>query len=123
VKTRWYTRAALILAAGFTVARVTLAGPPAHAQVPSVRPVTSADFVQDAPRGFGDSNNSWAQAMIWWHEDLYVGTTRQSLCTSLFAVWQFAAGLLGRDFANTGESANRTAPGQNRTSWRHQRAR
>src|SRR5262249_34634085 len=65
------------------------------------RPFTAEDFVLQAPRGFGDPNNTWAQSMVWWRHALYVGTTRQSLCTSLFAIWQFFGGIFGQLFADT----------------------
>ena len=34
---------------------------------------TASNFTEAAPRGFGDRHNSWAQAMIWWNGNLYVG--------------------------------------------------
>ncbi len=61
-------------------------------------PYVEHDFHMAAPRGFGDRNNSWPQSMIWWHDRLYVGTTRQSLCTSLAAVYQYALIVLGPSF-------------------------
>jgi len=66
-----------------------------------VQPVPGVSFQEAAPRGFGDFNNSWAQAMIWWHNNLYVGTTRDSTCTSEYATWQFIALNLGVQFADT----------------------
>jgi hypothetical protein len=42
--------------------------------------------------------------MVWWNDALYVGTAREYLCVSLFAIWDFVAGtpsLGGLDFANT----------------------
>lgn len=53
------------------------------------QPLTAAEFVQAAPRGFGDMSNSWAQSMIWWNNALYVGTGREAVCTSRFALWNF----------------------------------
>ncbi len=67
----------------------------------SGRAFTGANFNQAAPRGFGDYNNSWAQAMIWWHNNLYVGTARDSTCTSDYAIWQYIELNLGLTFANT----------------------
>lgn len=64
-------------------------------------PEAVSDFSFAAPRGFGDQRNSWAQSMVWWRDHLYVGTGRDALCTSLFSIWRFAAGLFGQDFANT----------------------
>lgn len=87
--------------AAVSLAAVIVALGVAHAQGPGGKPLTSANFEQHAPRGFGDPNNSWAQSMIWWRDNLYVGTTRQSLCTSLFAMHQFVAGLFGKIFAAT----------------------
>ncbi|MGH9894897.1 MAG: hypothetical protein ACREA0_23530, partial [bacterium] len=54
-----------------------------------------------APRGFDERNNSWAQSMVWWRNHLYVGTNRQALCTSLYAVWQFVGLIVGQEFADT----------------------
>jgi hypothetical protein len=71
------------------------------AQQSSGRQLTADDFRQAAPRGFGDRSNSWAQSMVWWRGNLYVGTARESLCTSLFALWHFASGVIGREFADT----------------------
>src|SRR5215218_9339178 len=62
-------------------------------------PLRAANFQQAAPRGFGDRNNSWAQSMVWWKGNLYVGTSRQSLCTSWYALWQYVGLLLGPAFA------------------------
>ena len=98
MKTRWQTRAALI-AAGSIVAALAAGNQAARAQSGG-RALTAADFVQHAPRGFGDPNNSWAQSMVWWKGALFVGTTRQSLCTSYFAFWQFANATFGRQFAD-----------------------
>jgi hypothetical protein len=67
----------------------------------SDRPISAADFQLAAPRGFGDRQNSWAQSMVWWRNHLYVGTSRASLCTSLFAIWRFVAFNLGRELADT----------------------
>lgn len=61
---------------------------------------TGASFNQAAPRGFGDYNNSWAQAMIYWHNNVYVGTARDSTCTSDYALYQYIALNLGTSFAN-----------------------
>ena len=52
--------------------------------------LTATNFSEAAPRGFGDRHNSWAQAMVWWNGNLYVGTSRDSICTSLFGVYQYA---------------------------------
>ncbi len=57
--------------------------------------------MEAAPRGFGDRNNSWPQAMIWWNNALYVGTSRQSLCSSWDAVWQYVSINVSASLANT----------------------
>jgi hypothetical protein len=75
-------------------------GSRAQAQDLGVRPITSSNFIQAAPRGFGDRNNSWAQSMVWWRNNLYVGTSRQSLCTSLYSIWQFVNVLIDKPFAD-----------------------
>ena len=82
-------------------ASAAIVGPIARAQGSDARPITDENFEQAAPRGFGDRNNSWAQSMAWWNGNLYVGTARQSGCTSLYSIYQFAAGLFGKLFADT----------------------
>jgi hypothetical protein len=62
--------------------------------------LSAENFEQVAPRGFGDRNNGWAQSMVWWRNHLYVGTARQSTCTSLFALWQFVSLLVNQPFAD-----------------------
>jgi hypothetical protein len=91
---------ALLIAAGSVVAAIAVVGSVAQAQS-SGRPITASNFVQNAQRGFGDRNNSWAQSMTWWKNHLYVGTSRQTLCSSLYSVWQFATLTFGREFADT----------------------
>ena len=101
MKTRWRARATLtLIAACSIVACIAFLVPTAQARQPTNKPLVAADFEQAAPRGFGDRNNSWAQSMLWWHNDLYVGTTRQSMCTSLFALWEAAVGIVSLEFAN-----------------------
>jgi hypothetical protein len=83
----------------FVVAAIACAGliaPVARGQAVNGFPLVANNFRYAAPRGFGDFNNSWAQAMIWWNNNLYVGTSRDSLCQSLFAVNEVAVGLLGQ---------------------------
>src|ERR1041384_4676573 len=84
------------LVAGAVVAAAVAGGPGARvlAQGGS-RPLTAADFAYSPPRGFGDRSNSWPQSMVWWHDHLYVGTARESLCTSLFSLHRFIAGIFG----------------------------
>jgi hypothetical protein len=82
------------------VASIALAGQAAQAQVPAGRPLTASNFMQAAPRGFGDRQNSWAQAMAWWQNNLYVGTSRASDCASLFAIWLALAENYGVDVTN-----------------------
>jgi hypothetical protein len=90
-----FARAVLIVvglsAAGTLVAR---------AQTGSGRPLTTDNFFPSAPRGFGDRNNSWPQTMVWWHNHLYVGTSRQASCTSLFAIWNGIRTLTSQAFAD-----------------------
>ena len=74
--------------------------PAARGQSNPNMPLIDRDFQQAAPRGFGDRNNSWAQAMIWWHNNLYVGTSRSSLCGSLYGVHLEAVGIVGATLAN-----------------------
>ena len=97
---KWLTCAALI-GVGLIVACMALVGPLAHAQTQGARPITAENFQQAAPRGFGDRNNSWAQAMAWWHNALYVGTNRSALCTALFSIWNFFMLTIDREFADT----------------------
>jgi hypothetical protein len=100
VNTRRHFGSALAAAAVIAVCVVAI-GPSVQAGSSAGQPLSIKDFEQAAPRGFGDSSNTWAQSMIWWHNHLYVGTARQALCASLFAVWEFAGGLLGQSFADT----------------------
>ncbi len=51
-----------------------------HSQTTSELPLLRNNFVQAAPQGFGDRQNSWAWSMIWWQGKLYVGTNRSLLC-------------------------------------------
>ncbi len=95
-----YQRAALI-AAGSLIACAGLFSPPAQAQSSLGYPLQTSSFQQAAPRGFGDRSNSWAQAMVWWNNNLYVGTSRQSTCTSDYAIYQYFGLLLGYDLLNT----------------------
>jgi len=100
VNVRFHKRAVL-LGAALIISWAALVGPAVHAQISSARPLTAENFVRFAPRGFGDRANSWAHSMVWWHNYLYVGTGRQYVCTNLFALWEVAAGIIGRDFADT----------------------
>jgi hypothetical protein len=90
---------AVVVAVGLTVACVLFVSA-AQAHDPSGQALTSGNFKQAAPRGFGDRNNSWAHSMAWWHDHLYVGTNREAVCVSEFAIWFAAAINLGVDFAN-----------------------
>jgi hypothetical protein len=76
------------------------AAPAAHAQAVNGFPLFASNFQQSPPRGFGDRNNSWAQAMIWWNNNLYVGTSRDSTCASDFAVYEAGVAFLGTTLAN-----------------------
>jgi hypothetical protein len=80
---------------------ITMATPPdVRGQGILGYPLVAGDFVRSTPHGFGDRNNSWAQAMIWWQGNLYVGTSRDSLCASLSAVHSLGVQLLGQALAN-----------------------
>lgn len=63
-------------------------------------PLTANNFVQMAQHGFGDINNNWPQAMIWWKNNLYVGASRNSQCTSLYGVHLAGIALLGQALAD-----------------------
>lgn len=89
-----------VLVAGVIATSIVLGNSGALAQS-SARPITAENFTYDIPRGFGDRNNSWAQSMVWWQNHLYVGTGRQAFCGSMFAIWEFATGLFGQQFADT----------------------
>ena len=63
----------------FACAAITI--PAAMAQISATPPATptqpttcdffiARSFTQSPPRVFGDSNNSWTQAMIWWKGNL-----------------------------------------------------
>lgn len=84
----------LLVAIGLVVFQPETRAEPDH-------PVPSSSVSYAALRGFGDRHNSWAQSMAWWNNHLYVGTGRESLCTSLFSIWRFAAGFFGQEFADT----------------------
>jgi hypothetical protein len=47
-------------------------------------PLGQQDFTVAAAQGFGDRQNSWAWAMQWWGNHLYVGTNRAARC---IGVW------------------------------------
>lgn len=74
--------------------------PSGYAQAINGFSLSASNFHQSAPRGFGDRNNSWAQAMIWWNNNLYVGASRDSVCASLFAVHEAGVAVLGTALAN-----------------------
>jgi len=84
------------------ISLVACLGPAAHfaeGQAVNGFPLLANNFQLSAPHGFGDRNNSWAQAMIWWNGYLYVGIARDSECLSLFAVNEAAVALLGETLA------------------------
>ncbi len=64
-------------------------------------PLSASDFTRVAPHGFGDRQNSWAQSMIWWKGNLYVGTSRSSLCGALWGVHLAFVGFFGQSIADT----------------------
>jgi hypothetical protein len=89
------------IAVGLAVAFTAATAPNARGQQLLGYPLVASDFVRTTPHGFGDRHNSWAQSMIWWQNNLYVGTTRDSLCASLAEVNFFAAGIIGQTAADT----------------------
>ncbi len=89
------------MAIAAALACIFLVSQNARAQALEGFPLLERNFSLASPRGFGDRNNSWAQSMMWWKGNLYVGTSRQSLCTSLAAVNQFAALSISQTFADT----------------------
>ncbi len=92
------TRLVILLLSGF--ASVGLFVPSAKAQAVNGFPLLAGNFKLSAPHGFGDRNNSWAQSMVWWNGNLYVGTSRDSICQSLFGVNEVATALVGSQLAN-----------------------
>jgi hypothetical protein len=48
--------------------------------------LTASDFSQLNEPGFGDRWNSFAWSMVWWRDQLYVGTNRAFACVEYFAV-------------------------------------
>lgn len=97
IKRNRYSSLAALVAAAVSIGP---AAPLAQGQAIQGFSLLSSNFSHAAPRGFGDFNNSWPQAMIWWHNNLYVGTSRDSLCASLFAVNEEAVAILGVPLAN-----------------------
>ena len=66
----------LIFLAGFVGLLVLLKSSNSHAQ-------EDATFMQVAPQGFGDRDNSWTWSMQWWNGHLYVGTNRAWHCAEV----------------------------------------
>ena len=86
-----------------SVTAIAFLGPPiplARAQAVNGFPLQASNFSETTSHGFGDRNNSWAQSMIWWNGNLYVGTSRDSDCVSLFSVYEFGVSVLGATLAN-----------------------
>jgi hypothetical protein len=98
----WHTHhvAAGLLFATAAIGGIALVDRPVRADH-QAQALFAQDFRYVAPRGFGDRGNSWAQAMAWWHNALYVGTSRETLCSSLFAIWQYVGYILDFKFAST----------------------
>ena len=92
-----YKYSALLLIS--TVACLGPSAPVAQAQAVSGYPLYASNFQRSSQHGFGDRNNSWAQAMIWWNGNLYVGTSRDSECLSLFSVYEAGLAILGPTLA------------------------
>ena len=82
------------------LAGFVLSAPPTHAQASEGMHLRASNFSQAARSGFGDRNNRWEQSMVFWKDNLYVGTSRQSICTSLFDIYQVAVGYFGKPFAD-----------------------
>jgi hypothetical protein len=55
---------------------------PGHAPAAPPRPLFPWEFVEAAPQGFGDRQNSATWSMQWWKGKLYVGTVRAWFCWS-----------------------------------------
>lgn len=72
----------------------------ARGQAVNGYPLTANNFLRVAPHGFGDRHNSWPQAMIWWKNNLYVGTSRDSSCTALYGIHLTAIAYLGQALAD-----------------------
>lgn len=53
---------------------------PGHTQAAELHSLTADEFHEVALQGFGDANNSYAWAMEWYNNKLYVGTGRAQLC-------------------------------------------
>lgn len=90
--TRIHVRCYLQFACSFLFslfALATLAAPAAKGQAIEGFPLLERNFSHSAPRGFGDRHNSWPQAMIWWQDNLYVGTSRDSVCSSLYSIHEY----------------------------------
>jgi hypothetical protein len=68
----------LALALAFTLA--------ANAARAGYRVLLPPDFLQAAPQGFGDRDNSQPWAMIWWKNTLIVGTGRATACVQQAAL-------------------------------------
>lgn len=60
-------------------ARDEAAGPPPPLP-PGGRPMFRDEFVEAAPQGFGDRQNTKAWSMKWWKDRVYVGTARAHIC-------------------------------------------
>ncbi|MCC6587051.1 MAG: hypothetical protein IT168_10200 [Bryobacterales bacterium] len=83
------------------IAYFTLGSADARAQAIEGFALRAENFTRVAPHGFGDRNNSWAQSMIWWKGNLYVGTTRQSLCGSMYGFYLLLVSTFGKSLADT----------------------
>lgn len=71
------------IATGFALGATILAGTvllTRFAPAASSRPLLPSEFIEVAPQGFGDRQNSAVWSMAWWRGDLYVGTVRAWYC-------------------------------------------
>lgn len=74
-------RMARILTLGIAVLSTVLLVTQSASTEPG-RPLFSWEFVETAPQGFGDRQNSGTWSMKWWRGKLYVGTVRAWFCFS-----------------------------------------
>lgn len=68
---------------------LTLAALSARGQAIEGFPLQARNFSHSAPRGFGDRHNSWPQSMVWYNNHLYVGTSRDSICSSIYSIHEY----------------------------------
>jgi hypothetical protein len=74
-------------------ALIVLVGLVASASASNLLPLTTESFLPSPPQGFGDRQNSWAWAMAWFNNHLFVGTNRSYRCISDWELAQSLGGL------------------------------